>query len=243
MAGEPSHTEVVRPVIFLFDIDGTLIDAAGAGRRALTAAFDARFERGDVLAGITFCGRTDRGLVREALRLAGEPEDLAVVDAILADYIARLPGELASTAGYCVYDGVGEALSVASAVGMVGLGTGNIAAGARLKLDPFGLTSQFSFGGYGCDAEDRAALLRIGARRGAAQAGCDVEDCCVRVIGDTPLDIAAAHAIGASCLAVTTGRYDRAALARHEPTCIVEDLSRPAALEFLMAPATTVDHR
>src|SRR5690606_8999102 len=191
--GEPSHTERVGPVIFLFDIDGTLVDAAGAGRRALTASFHAQVGRGDVLADITFCGRTDRGIVREALRLAGEPDDAELVDAILADYVARLPAELAATAAFRVHDGVDEALEAASGVGMVGLGTGNIAVGARLKLDPFELTPRFSFGGYGCDAEDRAELLRIGARRGAERLGRDVAACCVRVIGDTPLDIAAAH--------------------------------------------------
>jgi phosphoglycolate phosphatase-like HAD superfamily hydrolase len=94
----------------------------------------------------------------------------------------------------------------------LGLGTGNIEAGARIKLTPARLSERFAFGGFGCDAEDRAELLEAGARRGAAALGAARARCRVVIIGDTPLDVAAAHAIGAECLAVATGNFDVDAL-------------------------------
>src|SRR5262249_45889233 len=71
----------------------------------------------------------------------------------------------------------------------------------------------FDFGGFGCDAEDRIELLRIGAERGARKLGLDLDGCRVVVIGDTPLDVAAALAIGAECIGVGTGGVEPAELA------------------------------
>jgi phosphoglycolate phosphatase len=42
--------------------------------------------------------------------------------------------------------------------------------------------------------------------------GSDVQNTEIYVIGDTPLDIEAAHAVECTATSVATGRYDRAAL-------------------------------
>ena len=112
----------------------------------------------------------------------------------------------------------------------VGLGTGNVEEGARLKLDRVDLCRHFSFGGYGSDHADRAELLAIGARRGRARLGVGDGPCRVVVIGDTPKDIAAARAIGAESIAVATGSYTRArTCASTAPPTSVPDLADPAA--------------
>jgi phosphoglycolate phosphatase-like HAD superfamily hydrolase len=116
----------------------------------------------------------------------------------------------------------------------VGLGTGNVREGARIKLSRAGLFERFSFGGFGCDAEDRAELLRIGAQRGAAQLSLPLSDCRVVVIGDTPKDIAAANAIGAECIAVGTGSFDVHALRSHGPRYVFAHLLESGALEALL---------
>jgi phosphoglycolate phosphatase-like HAD superfamily hydrolase len=111
----------------------------------------------------------------------------------------------------------------------VGLGTGNVREGARLKLGRVGLFEHFDFGGYGCDAEDRAEVIRIGAERGASALGRTLSECRVVVIGDTPKDVAAAQAIGAECVGVATGSYSVDALLACGATAAFSDLTAEGA--------------
>src|SRR5690606_12696429 len=99
---------------FLFDIDGTLVDAAGAGRRALTASFAEKVGRTDGITQVQFCGRTDRGIVREGLRRSGLADDPQVVAAILEGYVARLPSALLEAPTFRALEGVCDALKVAA---------------------------------------------------------------------------------------------------------------------------------
>ena len=98
---------------------------------------------------------------------------------------------------------------------VLGLLTGNIAHGAKAKIDHYGLDGYFSIdvGAYGDDHHDRNLLgpVALGtchcgmhgvAFRGRASAV---------VIGDTPKDIACGKAMGAATLAVATGGFSVAA--------------------------------
>src|SRR5262249_15158691 len=134
-----------------------------------------------------------------------------------------------------VHAGILAALSAAEGTGAaVGLGTGNLREGARLKLSRVGLLGRFAFGGFGSDHESRPELLRIGAERGAAALEAPVGECGVVVIGDTPKDVSAALAIGAECLAVATGSFDAAALAAAGATWTFRDLAEEGALDALL---------
>src|SRR6185312_13022334 len=75
------------------------------------------------------------------------------------------------------------------------------------KLTRGDLWRRFGFGGYGSDAALRAELVRIAIERGVARAGRSFMRDEIWVIGDTPKDIAAAHAAGARAVAVATGWY------------------------------------
>jgi phosphoglycolate phosphatase-like HAD superfamily hydrolase len=135
--------------------------------------------------------------------------DDASIERALDVYLGHLERELRTTEGYRVMPGIREAVArVSGRDGVaVGLGTGNVKRGAYAKLVPGGLHEAFAFGGFGCDAEDRAELLRAGARRGAEALGVTYAECRVVVIGDTPKDVAAALAIGAVCVGVGTGGH------------------------------------
>ncbi|MEX1364164.1 MAG: HAD family hydrolase, partial [Nannocystaceae bacterium] len=80
--------------VILFDIDGTLLDAAGAGRRAMEAGFAEITGSVDGLSSIRFAGMTDPLIVREGLRAAGQPHDEQVVQQVITAYLERLPAEL-----------------------------------------------------------------------------------------------------------------------------------------------------
>ncbi len=224
-----------RPVVYLFDIDGTLLSSGGAGRRAMERAFGVCCDRADACTGFSMAGMTDRGIVRLGLRAIGTADTPDEIDRILATYLDLLVGEIASATDYRLHEGVREALDCAAATprSVVGLGTGNVRAGAAIKLGRAGIYERFSFGGFGCDDEDRAALLAVGAERGASLLGLPRSECRVVVIGDTPRDIASAHAIGAEAIAVATGGYSLTELSACQPRHAFASLADPGALAAL----------
>jgi phosphoglycolate phosphatase-like HAD superfamily hydrolase len=190
-------------VLYLFDIDGTLLHAHGSGRGAFDAVMHELHGIADASNGIRYGGKTDHAIVDEIFvarlgRSATEEERAA----FLAAYVPRLERMLADQ-GVEVLTGVPEALAFLAARPSVRLGiaTGNIREGAAAKLDAAGLASWFTVGGYGCDSVLRAELVARAIERG--REGHDVEE--VIVVGDTIYDIAAARACGATVCAVATG--------------------------------------
>ena len=218
----------------LFDIDGTLVDCAGAGRRSMNAAFEVEVSARGALDGISFGGMTDRAIVRQGLERAAVAITEAMIEAVLARYVEHLASALETTTSFRVLPGAREAvLRARGDHTAVGLGTGNVRAGATMKLARGKLDDLFTFGGFGCDAELRAEVLRRGVERGAESLGVDASSCEVLVVGDTPRDIDAARAIGASSLAVVTGAASRQDLEAAGPTILAPTLEHPEALAAL----------
>lgn len=204
-AGAGSHQVNARvTVLYLFDIDGTLLHAHGSGRGAFDAIMAELHGIADASAGIRYGGRTDPAIVDEIFmtrlgRRATAAEHAAFVDA----YVPRLRALLAQH-GVQVLSGVVETLQYLAeqpAAVRLGVATGNIRAGAEAKLAAARLDHWFDCGGYGCDSAVRAELVAAAIRRGTE--GRDVRE--VVVVGDTIHDIAAARACGATACAVATG--------------------------------------
>ena len=227
----------MRPTVLLFDIDGTLVTTGGAGKRAIDRAFERRFGRGDAC-NFRLDGMTDRAIVRKALAAIGAPAGDADVDAIIDTYLIELVDEVARAPAehYRVHLGMVEAIDRAEASGhcAIGLGTGNVRAGAKIKLDRLGIFERFAFGGFGCDHEDRTELIRTGAIRGAEHLGAPLAACRVVVIGDTPKDVSAAKGIGAECVGVGTGRFRPSELVAAGAEAAFETLADPGAIDFLL---------
>jgi phosphoglycolate phosphatase-like HAD superfamily hydrolase len=226
----------MRPTVLLFDVDGTLLSTGGAGRRAIERTFAEHLGRPDACSGFRFDGMTDRGIVRKALTaIEVEPTD-AAIDDLLAAYVAVLEDEVARAPNYRVHAGMEHALDAAAARDgvAIGLGTGNIREGARVKLSRAGLYERFAFGGFGCDHEHRPTLIEIGARRGAERLGEPLSACRVVIIGDTPSDVAAAQAIGGECVGVGTGHFTPGALLACGATRAFSSLDEPGAIEALL---------
>ncbi len=225
----------MRPTILLFDLDGTLVDTGGAGRRAMEAAFSHVTSR-DGKMEFAFGGMTDRAIVRKALALAGRVESDEAIDEVIELYLEILSEEVAKADEYRVLPGVEGAIAGTLRQGDValGLGTGNVRRGAEIKLGRASLFESFGFGGFGCDHEDRAKLLAIGAERGAETLGRRRAECRVVVIGDTPKDIAAARAIDAECVAVGTGGVSTEELRSLGASAVFDDLTDPRALDAML---------
>lgn len=197
----------MRPTVLLFDIDGTLITTGGAARTALETALARLLGVAEFSAAFSFGGMTDRAIMRRALSQGGVVVDDRAIDEAIALYLGLLDTELARAPRYEVHAGVVPVLDrVLERDGFaVGLGTGNVERGARIKLDRVGLNPYFAFGGFGCDAECRPTLIRRGAERGAERLGRTLDECRIVVIGDTSRDVHAAHENGFECVAVATG--------------------------------------
>lgn len=225
----------MRPTVLLFDIDGTLVTTGGCGRRAIERAFERHTGRRDAF-DFPFDGMTDRAIVRQALRNIGAPADDEAIDAFLPLYVETLEEEVERATVYRVHKGMERAIDEAlSRPGFaVGLGTGNIRPGARVKLARVHLHDRFRFGGFGCDHEDRPTLIRIGAERGAATLGVPLSECRVVVIGDTPKDIQAARAIGAESIGVGTGSFGPAQLLACGATRAFRHLDEEGALQAVL---------
>lgn len=223
--------------VLLFDIDGTLLSSGGAGRKAVERAYGTLHGRADAIAGINLGGMTDRAIVRHGLKAIGAEATEPAIDGLIAKYLEYLAEEVSRVEAhrYVVHPGMREAIAAGRKRGMaIGLGTGNVREGARIKLSRVGLFDAFDFGGFGDDHELRPELIRRGAERGVAKLGRRWDDTRVVVIGDTPHDVTAAQAIGAKCLGVATGGFSVAQLMAAGADWAYETLAVPGAIDLML---------
>jgi phosphoglycolate phosphatase-like HAD superfamily hydrolase len=203
----------VKRKLILFDIDGTILLSAGAGRRAILAALAEHIPDRAGLEQIRFDGKTDPQIVRELLGAAGDsaPEDAAKIAAILERYVLHLEGDLAVHGHRSrLMPGIPALLDTLEAEPGVVLGllTGNVRSGARLKLRAAGLNpDRFVVGAFGSDHAERHALPPIAARRAEPYFGRLPLGEEVVIIGDTPADVSCGACHGARTIAVATGGY------------------------------------
>jgi phosphoglycolate phosphatase-like HAD superfamily hydrolase len=198
--------------LFLFDIDGTLVTARGAGRTAFARALVAVFGTvGPLEATYDFRGRTDLAILHELMTAAGFAPDVIAerTRACFDAYAKELARVIGDGRDVRVLPGVPELVRALAARddAMVGLLTGNVEDGARIKLAPTGLLPYFAVGAYGSDDADRRRLPPIACARARAIAGREFPFGRVTILGDTPLDVDCARACGARAVAVATGFY------------------------------------
>ena len=242
--------------LVLFDIDCTLIDAHGAGGRAILRAIKDVYGVEGELGDYSFHGRTDPGIIADLAALwgGGEPgevlgryegetqpqvvHDLAerlgapagTIDQLVDDCIARyveLLGDEIARVEVETLPGIKELVTALSADrrALVGLLTGNVVEGARLKLEPTGLHSLFKVGAYGSDSAQRADLPAVAVARAEELAGRRYAGKDIVVIGDTPADVECGASLDVTAVAVATGRHTVDELAACAPDHLFADFS------------------
>jgi phosphoglycolate phosphatase-like HAD superfamily hydrolase len=217
--------------VCLFDIDGTLILSGGAGKAALEGALASAFGITRLAGRVPYSGRTDRAIVRDLFALHRIEDTPANRARLVAAYLHHLPVCLATHDGR-VLPGIAELLAALAGRPdvVVGLLTGNLRAGARAKLGHFGLGEHFAFGGFGDEHLDRDDVAREALAEVHRRCNGSVPAGRIWVVGDTPLDVRCARAIGARAVAVCTGWHGREELAGHAPDLLLDDLSDPRPL-------------
>jgi phosphoglycolate phosphatase len=219
----------MTPRAALFDIDGTLISSGGAGAVSWREAFQELYRKPADIGKFSDAGMTDPEVGRLTFKAVvghdPSPDEMA---RILLARQRHLPRAVAESKGYRVLPGVRERLEQLHRDGfLLGLTTGGTEAAAHIKLARADLNHFFSFGGYGSDSPDRTELTRRAVERASVVLGHPVDPATIPIVGDTPLDIEAAHGAGAIGIGVATGHYSvdelRAAGADH----VLETLEEP----------------
>jgi phosphoglycolate phosphatase-like HAD superfamily hydrolase len=227
--------------LYLFDVDGTLLTARGAGRAALGRALLRTYGTTGPIQDYDFRGKTDQRIVWDLMRGAGlsGARIAAGVDASFEAYVAELEALIGDGARVSIMPGVRELVRTLAARddAVVGLLTGNIEPGARVKLRPTGLLDHFCVGAFGSDDMDRRRLPAIACERAHRLTGRRFAFEEVTIIGDTPLDVDCARACGAVAVAVATGFHPVEELKACAPDLVFLDFSDVAAtLAALTAP-------
>ena len=202
---------MLKPLAILFDIDGTLIDSGGAGATSWRWAFDELYGVPADIGAYTDAGMTDPevGRLTFAKVVGHEPSERELA-AVMAKRLEYLPRAVEESKGYRVLDGVAELLPRLAEDGyLLGLTTGGVEAAAHIKLARADLNRYFTFGGYGSDSTDRTELTRTAIERAGTILGKPLDPGRVLVVGDTPLDIAAAHGAGAVGVGIASGHYGK----------------------------------
>ena len=215
--------------LVLFDIDGTLVLTGGAGLRAMNRALEDTLGHANGLDGIPVAGRTDWSILVDAVTKVGRQMDADLFATLRDRYLANLAIEIEhpGKGPKAVMPGIRELLDALASRPdvLVGLLTGNFEEGARIKLDHFDLWRYFACGAFGGDAADRNALVPFAVDRARACGLAEIRLADVFVIGDTPHDVACAHAAGAVAVAVATGGHTVDQLRETGAEIVVPDLS------------------
>jgi len=220
--------------LVLFDIDGTILLTAGAGRRAITAALADEVNVNEAFERVRFDGKTDPQIVAELLEATGHTGagDEAFIQQLCSRYLALLAEELRHPRSLTtLMPGIQEllvALEEAPDV-VLGLLTGNMREGAGLKLAAAGIEpARFRVGAYGSDSSHRPDLPAIAARRATPHFGREPRGREVVIIGDTPADVTCGRAIEARAIGVATGAYPLSSLEEAGAHAAFVDLSDTA---------------
>lgn len=213
--------------LLLFDIDGTILLDDGAAREAYAIALKEVFDYERGLRSYDFSGRTDPQITHMVLSDAGlSPEQIEegmprlwpryleeLEKRSLPERVRLMPGvrELLET------------LSMRSDV-VIGLLTGNIEPGARIKLGARQLNHYFPFGAFGSDSRNRVELPPVAIGRAKELYGHEFTGREVVVIGDSIWDVRCATPWGATTVAVTTGHTRRETLEAEKPDFLFETI-------------------
>ncbi len=216
--------------LVLFDIDGTLLNSEGLGRASMQKALATVFgSPGDP--SYRYDGKTDKQIVRDTMRLEGHSDERidAGMERLIDLYVVGLQeGVKSGKFKVRPLPGVLDILDALEARDDVVLGllTGNIAPGARIKLRAAGIDpNRFRVNAFGSDHEHRPELPAIAQRRASETLGVKFAGEKLIVIGDTPADIECGRSLGARAIGVASGNYTVKELLAHKPYAALPSLA------------------
>ena len=229
-------------VLLLFDVDGTILLSGGAGMRAMLRVGAELFGEDFHWDGVETAGSLDPVIFAEVAAKNGLDDIDTHHDRFRESYLEALADELErGRSAIRVMPGVRRILDTlrhraATAQDVtLGLLTGNYGRAVTLKFAAVDLDPDwFPIAAFGDDAPTRRDLAALALRRFEEHAGGAADPQRAIVIGDTPRDIACAHANGCVAFAVATGRHRAEQLIEAGADHVVQDLSDPEPLLSLI---------
>ena len=222
-------------ILLLWDIDGTILSAKGAGPRAFDRATLEHFGEEIPLSSIDWPGATDYAIAYALLEKAGRQVTRSEAQVLIDRYLAHLPEMLEATNARTM-DGVMDLLEIFHGRESVhqALLTGNVQRGAGIKLGYVGVDHFFMFGAFADHSDKRNDLSKHALQLARDHLHPEWAPEQTYIIGDTPKDIECGKVIGAHTIAVATGHHSSEELEEHQPTVVFETFARPQELvDFL----------
>ncbi len=210
----------MKNILLIWDIDGTLIDSKGSGRKAMDEAFYELYNIEEGFKDVNMAGRLDSQIIKKAFELNQINENDFV--SFLDKYEERLKKVLLGNTASSVLPGINEILSHCAEKESLFhvLGTGNCERGARLKLSHLGLDKHFEIGGFGDEDAQRWQIIEKAIKKAEDYYTIAFEKENVYVIGDTPRDIECGKILKIKSVAVATGGYSYNDLLKYDPDYI-----------------------
>ena len=220
-----------REILLLWDIDGTILSAKGAGPQAFERAIRQHSGTSIPLSSIDWPGSTDFAIAYALLEKLGWEVNRKNAQKLLDSYLAQLPGLLESTQAKA-NPGVLELLEALHRESGVyqALLTGNIRRGSDIKLGYIGVDHYFLFGAFADYSDHRNDLGFHALDLAREHLQKDFSGHQIYVIGDTPKDIECGKMIGAHTVAVATGHHTVGELRKHRPSIVFESFADPSGL-------------
>ncbi|MCA1732285.1 MAG: haloacid dehalogenase-like hydrolase [Acidobacteria bacterium] len=213
--------------LVLFDIDGTLVLDDGAAREAFAEGLAEVYGYEGDLGVFNFSGKTDPQIAFEVLEHGGYPADSIAdgLERLWPIYVSSLQGRL-HKGRQRVLPGVRELLDRLVEIPEVTLGvlSGNIEAGAKVKLAPWDLGRYFGLGAFGSDSRHRAELPLVAARRATELTGLRFAPREVVIIGDSIWDVRCGVPHDSVTIAVASGWTTASTLREENPDFLFESM-------------------
>ncbi|HHV99722.1 MAG TPA: HAD hydrolase-like protein [Clostridiaceae bacterium] len=219
--------------LLIWDIDGTLIRTKGVGKRAMNTAFYKLFGIEDGFGPINMAGMLDAIIVRKAFEIHNIPVALpdgrenTDIERFYELYIEALSAEISMIQGSIACPGVLELLETLHRKDNFYnvLGTGNIEAGARLKLSVDNMNRYFPTGSFGNRQIERYQLIEEAIANSEEYFKMTFQRDKIFVIGDTPKDVECGNKLGIKSIGVATGNYNKKQLSEHGADYVFENFS------------------
>jgi len=226
----------MNPKLLLFDIDGTLISARGIPKKAMAAVLTRRYPDFKYDISYDFSGRTDPQIIEHLLQFDNRDFSEILIREILHDFCVEMEKEFFDQIKPEIHPGVEmliQRMRVTENV-FLGLVTGNVFEGARIKLESANLYQYFPVGSYGDDSKDRNDLPPIAQKRAENHYRQFFSSENIWIIGDSIHDISCAKHNGLRCLAVSTGKTRKEDLIAANPEFLENDLSNLERIQYIL---------
>lgn len=212
----------MKDILLIWDIDGTLIDSKGSGRRAMDEAFLQLYNIKEGFKDVNMAGRLDSQIIKEAFEINKIANN--TLDSFLDKYEEILKKELKCNTSSKILPGIKEIFESTFCQENLYhvLGTGNCEKGARLKLSHLGLDQYFKIGGFGDEDAERWQIIKKAIEKAESFYEINFQKENIYVLGDTPLDIECGKILGIKSVAVATGGYSCDNLKQYNPDYVFQ---------------------